>query len=154
MITYQNENVFVINTNTSKHIMQKRSPEKYVVNYTNSERYRRSAVPYLQRLLNMDYSKQKKDLKCLLRVNNDIVHNIPITSWKYTLLLLKLKGEFWNLEIKSFHLAPRFLGLNALLMEKSPPKDATEVLSSPLYNDPVKGLDLDTSFRLRPQHLS
>ena len=66
--------------NTSKHIMQKRSPEKYVVNYTNSERYKRSAVPYLQRLLNMDYSKQKKDLKCLLRVNNDIVHNIPITS--------------------------------------------------------------------------
>ena len=66
--------------NTSKHVMEKRSPEKYVVNYTNSERYRRSAVPYLQRLLNMDYSKQKKDLKCLLRVNNDIVHNIPITS--------------------------------------------------------------------------
>ena len=59
--------------------MKKRSPEKYVVNHTNSERYKKSAVPYLQRLLNMDYSKQKKDLKCLLRVNNDIVHNIPIT---------------------------------------------------------------------------
>ena len=67
---------------TSKHLMEKRSPKKYVVNFTNSERYRQSAVPYLQRLLNMDYSKQKKDLKCLLRVNNDIVivHNIPITS--------------------------------------------------------------------------
>ena len=65
--------------NTSKHIMAKRSPEKYVVKYINSERYRKSAVPYLQRLLNKDYSKQKKDLKNLLQVNNDIVHNIPIT---------------------------------------------------------------------------
>ena len=65
--------------NTSKHIMAKRSPEKYVVKYTNCERYRKSAVPYLQRLLNKDYSKQKKDLKNLLQVNNDIVHNIPIT---------------------------------------------------------------------------
>ena len=45
-----------------------------------------------------------------------------------------IQDEFWNLEIKSFHLAPRFLGLNALLMEKSPPKDSTEVLSPPLYN--------------------
>ena len=43
-----------------------------------------------------------------------------------------IQDEFWNLEIKSFPLAPRFLGLNALLMEKSPPKDSTEVLSSPL----------------------
>ena len=33
----------------------------------------------LQRLLNKDNSKQRKDLKCLLQVNNDIVHNIPIT---------------------------------------------------------------------------
>ena len=55
--------------NKSKHIMQKRSPEKYVVNHTNNERYRKSAVPYLQRLLNKDYSKQKKDLKSLLQVN-------------------------------------------------------------------------------------
>ena len=43
-----------------------------------------------------------------------------------------IQDEFWNLEIKSFHLAPRFLGLNALLMEKTPPKDSTEVLSPPL----------------------
>ena len=66
--------------NTSKHMMKKRNPEKYVVKHTNSERYRRSAVPYLQRLLNKDYAKQKKDLKSLLQVNNDIVYNIPITS--------------------------------------------------------------------------
>ena len=65
--------------NTSKHDMKKRSPRKYVVNHSNTERYRKSAVPYLQRLLNKDFSQQKKDLKCLLQVNNDIVHNIPIT---------------------------------------------------------------------------
>ena len=45
-----------------------------------------------------------------------------------------IQDEFWNQEIKSFHLAPRFLGLNALLMKKSPPKDSTEVLPSPLYD--------------------
>ena len=66
--------------NTSKHIMKKRCPEKYDVNLTNSERYKKSAVPYLQRLLNDDYLKQKKDLRNLLQVNNDIVYNIPITS--------------------------------------------------------------------------
>ena len=44
-----------------------------------------------------------------------------------------IQDEFWNLEIKSFHLAPRFMGLNALLIEKSPPKDSTEVLNSLLY---------------------
>ena len=47
-----------------------------------------------------------------------------------------IQDEFWNLEIKSFYLAPRFLGLNELLMEKSPPKDSTEVLSPPLYKSP------------------
>ena len=40
----------------------------------------KSAVPYLQKLLNNDYLKQKKDLRNLLQVNNDIVYNIPITS--------------------------------------------------------------------------
>ena len=64
---------------TSKHGMKKRSPKKYIVNHTNTERYRKSAVPYLQRLLNKDFSRQKNDLKCLLQVNNDIVNNIPIT---------------------------------------------------------------------------
>ena len=41
-----------------------------------------------------------------------------------------IQDEFWNLEIKSFHLAPRFMGLNALLIEKSPPKDSTEFIVS------------------------
>ena len=43
-----------------------------------------------------------------------------------------IQGEFWNLEIKSFHLAPRFMGLYALLMKLSAPNTLTEVLSSPL----------------------
>ena len=76
--------------------MRKRNPEKYVVNYCNTERYGRSAVPFLQRLLNEDYAKQKKDLKCLLQVNNDIFNNVPITfligkyTLLYTLLLLTI----------------------------------------------------------------
>ena len=66
--------------NIPKHGMVKRNPAKYVVNKTNTERYKKSTVPYLQRLLNKDYFEQKRDLKCLLRVNNDIFCNIPITS--------------------------------------------------------------------------
>ena len=58
--------------NSAKHLMMKRNHEKYVVKKANTERYKKSAVPFLQRLLNDDYSKQKKDLKILLQVNNDI----------------------------------------------------------------------------------
>ena len=58
--------------NHPKHLMKKRDQEKYFVTSANTERYRKSAVPFLQRLLNDDYRKQKKDLKCLLQVNNDI----------------------------------------------------------------------------------
>ena len=57
----------------AKHLMTKRNPDKYVVNHAKTERYRRSAVPFLQRLLNDDYDKQRKDLKCLLQVNNDVL---------------------------------------------------------------------------------
>ena len=62
-----------------KHTMNKRSPERFVVNTARTERFRRSAVPFLQRLLNEDYKKQKKELSCLLQVNNGVVHNAPIT---------------------------------------------------------------------------
>ena len=41
-----------------------------------------------------------------------------------------IQGEFWNLEIKSFYLAPRFMGLNSLLIEKYPPKESTEFIVS------------------------
>ena len=65
--------------NESKHVMDKRNPERFVVNQSGSERHRISAVPFLQRLLNEDYSNQKKDLSKLLRVNNGVSYNAPIT---------------------------------------------------------------------------
>ena len=45
----------------SGHVMSMRNHERYAVNISKTERYRRSAVPFLQRLLNEDYSKQRKD---------------------------------------------------------------------------------------------
>ena len=63
----------------NNHLMKKRNPEKYAVNSAKTERYRRSAVPFLQRLLNEDYDIQKKNIKCLLQVNNDVIDNVPIT---------------------------------------------------------------------------
>ena len=65
--------------NESNHLMNMRNPEKYVINISNTERHKRSAVPFLQRLLNEDYSKQKKDLSKLLQVNNGVLYNAPIT---------------------------------------------------------------------------
>ena len=53
------------------HAMRTRYPEKYVVNKAHTERYRKSAVPYLQRPLNEDYNKEKI-ITSLLQVNNDV----------------------------------------------------------------------------------
>ena len=63
----------------SKHGMTKRNPERYMVMNSKSERHRRSAVPFLQRLLNKHYLRQKKDLSKLFRVNNGVHYNTPIT---------------------------------------------------------------------------
>ena len=52
--------------------MRTRYPERYVVNKAHTERYRKSAVPYLQRLLNENYKKEKKIITSLLQVNNDV----------------------------------------------------------------------------------
>ena len=60
--------------NKAKHFMTKRNPFKCVVNGAHTERYRRSTVPFLQRLLNEDYARQKKELKSLLQVNNKCPH--------------------------------------------------------------------------------
>ena len=65
--------------NESSHIMNMRSSERFVVNVSNTERHRKSAIPFLQRLLNKDYLKQKKDLSKLLQVNNGVRYNAPIT---------------------------------------------------------------------------
>ena len=56
-----------------------REPERFVVNQSKTERHMVFAVPFLQRLLNLDYKKQKKDLFKLLRVNNGVINNAPIT---------------------------------------------------------------------------
>ena len=40
----------------SRHSMKIRKPEKHEVNFTNTERYGRSAIPYMQTLLNADHS--------------------------------------------------------------------------------------------------
>ena len=70
--------VFPLNENA--HSMIKRNPAKYVIKASNTERMKRSAVPFLQRLLNKDNDKQRKDLKTLLQVNNGICFdNAPIT---------------------------------------------------------------------------
>ena len=59
--------------NPEGHIMRTRFSDRYKVNKANTERYRRSAVPYLQRLLNQDHQRQKKILNTLmLQVNNDV----------------------------------------------------------------------------------
>ena len=42
------------------HNMRTRYPDKYVVNKAHTERYKRSAVPFLQRLLNEDHKRQNK----------------------------------------------------------------------------------------------
>ena len=53
--------------------MDKRNPERFVVNNAKTERFKRSAIPFLQTLLNEDYTKQKKDLSNLLQVNNGVL---------------------------------------------------------------------------------
>ena len=69
--------LFPLNGNV--HQMKTRNPEKYVIKNGNTDRMKRSAVPFLQRLLNEDFNKQKKDLRNLLQVNNGICFNAPIT---------------------------------------------------------------------------
>ena len=54
-------------------------PPKYVMNISNTERHFKSSVPFLQKLLNENYSKQKKYLSKLLQVNNGVLYNTPIT---------------------------------------------------------------------------
>ena len=48
-----------------KHLMKTRGGEVYKVSKGFSERFVKSAIPYMQRLLNNDKKKQLKDLKML-----------------------------------------------------------------------------------------
>ena len=69
--------LFPLNENV--HQMKTRNPHRYVIKNGNTDRMKRSAVPFLQRLLNEDINKQRKDLRNLLQVNNGICFNAPIT---------------------------------------------------------------------------
>ena len=48
--------------NELKHEMRKRNTFKYVVKRANTERLKRSSIPYMQNLLNTDNRKRKSDL--------------------------------------------------------------------------------------------
>ena len=69
--------LFPLNENV--HQMKTRNPERYVIKNGNTDRMKRSAVPFLQRLLNDDINRQRKDLRNLLQVNNGIYFDAPIT---------------------------------------------------------------------------
>ena len=53
----------------ANHVMNVRNPFKYHVNKANTERYRRSTIPYLQRQLNRDVLKRKCEFKDLQTFN-------------------------------------------------------------------------------------
>ena len=53
-----------------KHVMSVRNPLKYHVNKANTERYRKSTIPYLQRLLNKDSLKRKYEFNQLQTFND------------------------------------------------------------------------------------
>ena len=57
-----------------------RSREFYHVNHANTERYRKSSIPFLQRKLNENIKIERKRLKSLLQVNC-VSYVDPITSW-------------------------------------------------------------------------
>ena len=42
--------------------MNVRNPLKYQINKANTERYKNSSIPYMQRLLNEDRKKRKMDM--------------------------------------------------------------------------------------------
>ena len=48
--------------------MNVRNPDKYIVKSANTERYKRSTVPFLQRQLNSENNKRKTELKWLQSV--------------------------------------------------------------------------------------
>ena len=45
------------------HKMKKRKEKKYVINKANTKRYRRSAIPHMQNLLNQEHDRKQSVLK-------------------------------------------------------------------------------------------
>ena len=61
--------------NDKKDTKKTRNKEKYVVNIARTERYKKSAIPFMQRLLNKDVCEKKKIIKKIseiVPVNNGI----------------------------------------------------------------------------------
>ena len=55
--------------NNPKHGMKVRDPLKYQIKKANTERYKGSSIIYMQRLLNEDHKKRKREMKNL---NNEL----------------------------------------------------------------------------------
>ena len=55
--------------NNNKSTVKIRNKEPFHVNKANTERYKNSAIPFLQRKLNESINIEKKQLKALLQVN-------------------------------------------------------------------------------------
>ena len=55
--------------NVSKSTVRLRNKELFHVNKAKTERYKKSAIPFLQRKLNENINFEKKQLKSLLQVN-------------------------------------------------------------------------------------
>ena len=62
--------------NNPRHGMRVRDPLKYKINKANTERYKRSSIIYLQRLLNEDNKKRKKEMN---DINNELSKS---KNWK------------------------------------------------------------------------
>ena len=62
--------------------MQKRYNERFKVKDTWTERYKRSAIPYMQKLLNLE-NKQKQDI--LKKIHNFV----PVNNGLYSPLSLR-----------------------------------------------------------------
>ena len=52
------------------HVMRVRNPLKYYINKARTERYNKSTIPYLQRLLNKESFKRKAELNDLKTFNH------------------------------------------------------------------------------------
>ena len=56
------------------HGMDRRNKRKYIENNASTERYKKSAIPSMQRLLNKYQRDVNGILKSLLPVSNDLYH--------------------------------------------------------------------------------
>ena len=68
--------------------MKKRKTEKYFIKKINTERYMKSAIPAMKRVLNREEMKRRKLLNVSLALENIVF--VTLSLRKYNLLLLLL----------------------------------------------------------------